>query len=144
MNDIPKIAMALAALYIITVVLTGMVMLGSATGFLLIPRAARLISFLNFVVALGAVVFLLASALVATIGPREVADQIAKNGGNTVGIEVIANTKLAALAWAAFALMVVSMFFWFYELVVVCVRRRRVGAYGEKPGLSASSPYSGK
>lgn len=142
MNDIPKVAMALAALFIITVMLTGAVMLGSAIGFLVIPRAARLISFVNFVVALGAVVFLLASALVATIGPQEVANQIKQRGGDTVGLEVIANTKLATLAWAAFALMVLSMFFWFYELVVECVRRRRVGAFGEKS--VSSSPYIGK
>lgn len=133
MEQLPKVAKALAGLFIVTVVLTGLAVLGSTAGFLLLPaRAARTLSFFNFVIALLAVILLLAGALVATIGPRLVAQQLQQKLGSGVGLEVIANIKLATLIWAAFALETLAMFIWFYELVAFCVRRRRTGAFSEK------------
>lgn len=133
LNELPKVAKALAGLFIVTVILTGLAMLGSAAGFLLLPtHGARTMSFFNFLLALLAVVLLLAGALVATIGPRLVAQKLQDTLGSGVGLEVIANIKLATLMWAAFALETLAMFIWFYELVAFCVRRRRTGAFGEK------------
>lgn len=108
-------------------------MLGSFIGFILIPRLGRTLSFFNFILALLAVILLLASSLVATLGPNKVTEELQANGtADQVGLEVISNTKLQGLTWAAFALMALSMFYWFYELVVECVRRRRTGGFTEK------------
>ncbi|CAN8104304.1 unnamed protein product [Discula destructiva] len=132
LDQLPKIARALAAVFIISVFLAGLSMLGSALGLLLIPRLGRTLAFFNWVIALLAAVFLLASSLVAMIGPREVARQLQAQGADVIGLEVISNTKLQRLTWAAFGLMALSMFYWFYELIVECVRRRRMRGYSEK------------
>lgn len=131
LNYVPKIAKALAALFIATVALTGFSMLGAIVGFL--GRAGRCTCFFNLAVALGSAVFLLASALLATIGPREVERQIQQRGGADLGLGVLSNSKLARILWAAFALMAATTLFWFYELIVECVRRRRTRGWGEKP-----------
>lgn len=132
LNDLPKLAKALAAVFIVSCLLTGLSMLGSLAGFLLLPHKGRTISFFNFILALLAVILLLASSLVATIGPKEATKQLQNNNIDAIGLEVISSTKLQSLTWAAFALMAISMFYWFYELVVECVRRRRTGAFMEK------------
>ncbi|KAJ4414101.1 hypothetical protein N0V82_008132 [Gnomoniopsis sp. IMI 355080] len=132
LNDLPKIAKALAAVFIVSCFLTGLSMLGSFGGFLLLPHKGRTISFFNFLLALLAVILLLASSLVATIAPPEVTKQLQENNIDAIGLEIIASKKLEALTWAAFALELVAMFYWFYELVVECVRRRRTGGFMEK------------
>lgn len=132
LNDLPKLAKALAGVYIVSCFLAGLSMLGSLVGFVLIPRLGRTLSFANFLLALLAVILLLASSLVATIGPKEATKQLDANGADAIGLEIIASTKLQGLTWAAFALMVLAMFYWFYELVVECVRRRRTGGFTEK------------
>ncbi|KAF3766356.1 hypothetical protein M406DRAFT_339597 [Cryphonectria parasitica EP155] len=115
---VPKVAKALAAVFIASVGLTGLAMITSLAGFLLIPRAGRLLSFLNVCIAFWAMILLLASSLVATIAPRIVAEEIANNGGDDIGLEVDYNMKLASLTWAAFALMVLSLAYWFVEFIV--------------------------
>lgn len=131
LNYVPKIAKALAALFIVTVALTGFSLLGAIVGIL--GSAGRCASFFNFSVSLASAIFLLASALLATIGPREVESQIQQRGGSDLGLGVLSNRKLAAILWAAFALMAATTLFWFYHLIVECVRRRRTRAFGEKP-----------
>lgn len=139
LNDIPQLAKALAAVFIVSVILTGLTMLSSALAFVL--SGGRMLSFFNLLLAALAAIFLLASSLIATIGPPLVAQQIRNNAGDTIGLEVVSNRKLYSLTWAAFALMLVSTFFFFSELIVECVRRRRAGRFGEK---SSSYPMYGK
>lgn len=135
LDKLPKLAKALAGVFIASTALAGLSMLGSALGLLLIPRLGRTLALFNWLVALAAAVLLLAAALVATIGPREAKSQLNKNGAEVIGLGVIANHKLLALTWAAFGLMALSTFYWFYELIVECVRRRRTKGYSEKTGV---------
>lgn len=134
LNNIPKYAQALAAVYILSCLFVGLSMLGTLAGFFLLPREGRLLPFSNFAIGLLAVFFLLASSLIATIAPSEVTKQLQQQGidADAIGLEVIASKKLQGLTWAGFALMLLTMFFWFYELAVVCVRRRRTGRFAEK------------
>lgn len=126
---LPKFAKALAAIFIVGVILAGLSMVLSFLAFLLIPRMGRTLAFFNWVLALLASIVLIASALVATIAPREVTNLLNQHGADTIGLGIITNTKLLAITWAAFGTMALSMFYWFYELIVECCLRRRTKTY---------------
>lgn len=127
---LPIVAKVLAGLFIVTLAATGVSMLLTLLGFLLIPNhAPRRLSFLNMGAALAAVIFTLASSLVATFVPRAIASQLQESLGSTVGLEIIANMKLATMLWAACGMTALSTVSWFGELIVQCVRRRRMRRY---------------
>lgn len=110
-------------------------MLGSLLALLLIPRMGRTLAFFNWLVAVVAAVFLLASSLLATIGPRVATEQLNARGADVIGLGIISSTKLLSITWAAFGTMALSAFYWFFELIVECVRRRRTGKYTKNSAM---------
>lgn len=109
--------------------LSGLSVLTAALALLLIPRLGRTLAFANWLVALLAGVVLLASSLVATVGPREVAKQLQARGADEIGLGIISNTRLLSVTWAAFGLMALAAVYWFFELVTECVRGRRTSGF---------------
>lgn len=136
LDMIPRLARALAAVFIVGVFAAGLSMLGSFLGLLLIPRMGRTLALFNWIIALVAAVFLLASSLVATIAPRVATQQLNEHGADVIGLGVISNSKLLSITWAAFGTMALSAFYWFYELIVECVRRRGTKKYAKKTAAS--------
>lgn len=98
---------------------------------MVIPRKARTVSFLNWTLALLATIVLLVSSLIATIAPGEVSKQLQNQGAGGIGLGLITSTKLQGITWAAFAMMLLSMIYWFVEMVSACVHRRRTAGYME-------------
>lgn len=103
-------------------------MFGTALGLMMLPeRAPRRLSVLNLGAAALAVVFTLTSSLVVTFVPRGVAEELQSQLGDTSGLEVITDMKLALLLWVACGLALLTTVSWFCELIVQCVRKRRYG-----------------
>lgn len=135
LNDLPQLLEALAAIYIVSVVLSGLAMIGSAVGLFLVPSTGRKIIIMNFVLALLAMLFLLAGSLATTVGGSEVQKAIREKGGDDIGLVMNLGKKFEAVSWAAFALMLLAMSYWVYEFVVATRDRRRgAGAYGRRRG----------
>lgn len=122
------VAKVLAVLFIGTAGATASSMFGTALGFVMMPeRAPRRLSVLNFGAGLVAVVFTLASSLVVTFVPRGIAQELQSQLGDTSGLEVLTDMKLALLLWAACGMAVLTTLSWLCEVIVQCVRKRRYG-----------------
>lgn len=141
LNDLPKLFETLAAMYIVSVVFTGLAIFGSAAGIVLVPSSGRKIIIGNFVLASIAMLFLLIGGLLTTVGASEAQEDIKKKGGNDIGLVMNIGKKFEALTWAAFAMMTLATFYWVWEFVVATrARRRGAGAYGRRRG--AEEKYS--
>lgn len=148
LNDLPKLFEALAAMYIISVIFSGLAILGSIAGFFLVPSAGRTILVLNFLLASSANFFLLVGSLLTTVGGNQAKDKIKDNGGDDIGLVIHVGKKFQALTWTAFALMILATNYWVWEFVVATRARRRGegmsgGRRGKDEKYSVDSQQSG-
>lgn len=135
LNELPELFEALTAIYIVSVGLSGLAIIGSVAGFFPVPSAGRKIIIMNFVLALLAMIFLLLGGLLTSVGGSEVQKEIQKKGGDDIGLVMNLGKKFEAVTWAAFALMLLATSYWVYEFVVATrARRRGTGAFGRKRG----------
>lgn len=137
LNDLPKLFEALAAIFIVSVGLSGLAIIGSLAGLFLVPSAGRKVVIVNFILALLSMLFLLIGGLLTSVGGSEAQKEIKKKGGDDIGLVMNLGKKFEAVTWAAFALMLLATLYWVYEFVVATRARRRgaAGAYGRGRGL---------
>lgn len=135
LNDLPELFEALAAVYIISVALCGLAIIGSLAGLFLVPSTGRKVILANFALALLAMLFLLIGGLLTSVGGSEAKKEIKKRGGDDIGLIMNIGKKFEALSWAAFALMTLATAYWVWEFVAATrARRRGAGAYANKRG----------
>lgn len=141
LKDLPTIFEALAAMYIVSAVFTGLAMIAAAVSLFLLPGKTRRIALANLGLALPAAIFLFIGSLLYTIGAAKVVDKIKNLGADDIGLHVTVGTKFEALTWAAFALMVVATGYWVYEFVTEFLARRRAGRTRSKAEKHSMDSY---
>lgn len=115
LDDVPKIIQAIVAMYIIAAIFVLLSLFGSCGAIALIPNSAgRTIVMGNLGLAGVAVFFLLIGNLITTIGSGVVVDKVT-DLGDGIGLSAVRGGKFMALSWGAFALMLLTVFYWVYE-----------------------------
>lgn len=143
LKDLPSILKAIVAIYIISAIFTGLAVLGALAALFVLPgHAPRRVTLLNLGLAVPAALFLLVGSLLYTIGAAEIVKKIGDMGADDIGLKVEVGTKFEALSWAAFALMVISVAYWVYEVVVVFRARKRAGTGRRARGKGKGEKYS--
>lgn len=127
-DHIPKILLAMAVIYILAIGFTGLSFFASVAAVALIPKQARTITLANLGIAVLAVLLLLAGNLITTMGAKPAAHKI-DDIGKRIGLRAYSGDKFIAMAWAAFALMVVAAGYWGWELSRSGKRNGRVGVH---------------
>ncbi|KAF3759909.1 hypothetical protein M406DRAFT_297234 [Cryphonectria parasitica EP155] len=125
LSKLPTVFEALAALYIVSTIFTGLSILGAAAGFFLIPQKGRKVLVANLGLALTAALVLFIGSLLYTVGATEMVKKIREENADDIGLEVTVGSKFQGLTWAAFALMVVATGYWTWELIAAIRARRR-------------------
>jgi hypothetical protein len=139
LDDVPKIIQAIVAMYIIAAIFVLLSLFGSCGAIALIPNSAgHTIVMGNLGLAGTAVFFLLIGNLITTIGSGVVVDKVTDLGGS-IGLSAVRGGKFMALSWAAFALMLLVVFYWVYEFFAEKQRTsaahdRAIGGGGLKGG----------
>lgn len=115
LDDVPKIIQAIVAMYIIAAIFVLLSLFGSCGAIALIPNpSGRTIVMANVGLAGAAVFFLLIGNLITTIGSGVVVDKVT-DLGDDIGLSAVRGGKFMALSWGAFALMLITVFYWVYE-----------------------------
>ncbi|POS75664.1 SUR7 protein [Diaporthe helianthi] len=147
LEDIPKIIQAIVAMYIIAAMFVLLSIFGSCGAIALIPNpAGRTIVMGNLGLSGMAVFFLLIGNLITTIGSGVVVDKVT-DLGDGIGLSAVRGGKFMALSWGAFALMLLTVFYWAYEFFAEKKRahNRAIGGLGfndEKYGGGGSETSS--
>ncbi len=145
LDKVAQLLLAVAVLYILGAGFSGLALLGSAAGLAAYGRHPRATAAANAVLAWLAALTLLVANVATTVGGQKGADEI-NSRGQDIGLSASAGGKLIAIAWAAFALMVVAAIYWTYEVVAVRRARRRIGGPShhnkqcDRPSMDESSP----
>ena len=124
LDEVPKLFMAMAILYILAAGFSGLSILASLAALFMLPQAGRMLVLANFTLAFLAMVCLLAGNLATTIGGKKVVDAVA-DFGEDIGLYASRGHKFMALVWTAFALMTVSTIYWGYEFFAETRMKRR-------------------
>lgn len=128
LGKLPEVFEALAALYIVSAIFTGLSMLGAAAALVLLPNHGRLTVISNLVCAGLGFLFLLIGSLMYTIGANEVVKKIHSENADDIGLHVSIGKKFEGLTWAAFALMTIATAYWVWLLIVDIRLRKRTQA----------------
>lgn len=147
LKDLPTIFEALAAMYIVSAVFTGLAVLGAAVSLFLLPGKTRRISLANLALALPGALCLFIGSLLYTVGAAKVVDKIKSMGADDIGLHVTVGTKFEALTWAAFALMVLATCYWVFEFATEFRARKRAGrtrGKGEKHSMDSYRSGNGR
>ncbi|KAJ0117293.1 sur7 protein [Diaporthe amygdali] len=115
LDDVPKIIQAIVAMYIIAAIFIALSLFASIGAIALIPNSAgSKIVMGNLGLAGVALFFLLVGNLITTIGSGKVVEKVTELGDG-IGLSAVRGGKFIALSWAAFALMLLVVFYWIYE-----------------------------
>lgn len=150
LNDIPKVIQAIVAMYIIAAISIGLTLVASIGAIFLVggPNSSgRIIVMSNLGLAGIAVFFLLIGNLITTVGSNKIVEKVTKVG-NGIGLYAEQGNKFIALTWATFALMVLAVVYWIYELLAEKKRgseaiNRAIGGWGPKSEPAWSETSSG-
>lgn len=116
LNEVPKIIQALVAMYITSAVFIGGTLIASIAAVVIIPKpSGKMIVRINFGCASLAAFFLLIGNLVISVGNREVVKKVT-DIGNDIGLYAEQGHKFIAMIWATFALMLLAVGYWIYEI----------------------------
>lgn len=112
LNKITGIVQALAGIYILAVIFSGLSLIFSFWWFV---RQPHKLSWTNMTTALTTVVMLLiGNVIVVTSG--KLAKKNINDLGQNIGLSVSTGGKFVAVTWVAFVLMVIMTVYWCYEI----------------------------
>ncbi|PSR82490.1 actin cortical patch SUR7/pH-response regulator pali [Coniella lustricola] len=143
LGKLPSIFEALAALYIVSAIFTGLSMLGAAAALILLPNHGRILVISNLVCSGLGFLFLLIGSLMYTIGAAEIVKKIHSENAKDIGLSVSIGQKFEGLTWAAFALITIAAAYWVWLLIDdIRLRKRMRGTKNghAKHSMESSSP----
>ncbi|GKU03513.1 sur7 protein [Fusarium langsethiae] len=117
-----KALLATFVLYVIAVGLSGLAMLASLAAFFLFSR--RGVNTVNLILASLAALVLLVSSILVTVAGKKGVDKL-NDVGDDVGISASIGNKFLGLTWAAAALMIAAVIYWFVHLCLMRRERKR-------------------
>lgn len=133
-ETVNNVLKACAILYILGVAFTGAGMLLSAATLAADTSPPRkLFAFLNLLIAILAILVLLATSILVTVGGRKAVEKINEYGAE-VGLVAIAGSGFMTLSWVAFALAAAAGLFYLVDAVRAIKGRGRKRTLREKSG----------
>ncbi|KAK5651504.1 hypothetical protein OQA88_11958 [Cercophora sp. LCS_1] len=129
---------AFTALLIVAVGFTGLSLLASVAALFLIPRRERGTVLTNLILASAALLFLILSGLIGTIGGH-IAAQKANEKGKEIGLSATPGKGFVIVTWVAVGLMFIVFGYWLWQLL----RHKNGKTMRVKRGKARDSEESG-